>query len=321
MKHSYLFFLSVILLACGEKSENISHQEVIHIETNTDFDTSSFSNKNYTMAYMKASELNSISNSFSEDDFKNFKETFDTIHFQDDTFFIVEGDLFYNEEELFIYYLERSFEDKSLNEAAMIGQIDKDGDTLKWAKGTVLKYAINKNSFRTENEYLIVKEAMANASLGWTGITGIIFNHVDNLDATNGKYELPEEVDFVVHFLNTSKNFIAKSFFPKAPRDRRRILINSGYFTTKADKIGVLRHEIGHIMGFRHEHISKDAPYSCRDRNGDYILDESTEGTFALTPYDKESVMHYFCGGNGTLTLNFTKFDSIGASKLYGQTY
>jgi len=37
-----------------------------------------------------------------------------------------------------------------------------------------------------------------------------------------------------------------------------------------------------------------------------------------LTDYDPRSVMHYFCGGVGSLSLSFTDIDKTGAQLVYG---
>jgi len=37
-----------------------------------------------------------------------------------------------------------------------------------------------------------------------------------------------------------------------------------------------------------------------------------------LTPYDKSSVMHYFCGGAGSMTLALSPTDVAGHRGLYG---
>jgi hypothetical protein len=74
----------------------------------------------------------------------------------------------------------------------------------------------------------------------------------------------------------------------------------------------VLRHELGHVLGFRHEHIRDEAPLGCPED------DIGTKQTSNLTPFDRYSVMHYLCGGAGSKELNITDFDRRGARSLYG---
>jgi len=103
---------------------------------------------------------------------------------------------------------------------------------------------------------------------------------------------------------------IASSFFPSDPPDRRHLLIDPTYFTTSFDKVGVFRHELGHVLGFRHEHIRNEAPPVCPN--------EPLWDTQVLSAYDPKSVMHYFCGGVGSHDLSITDLDRKGARMVYG---
>src|SRR5258705_182690 len=69
---------------------------------------------------------------------------------------------------------------------------------------------------------------------------------------------------FTVRFLDVGGQFIAAAFSPNDPISRRRVVIDPSYFAAQPsfDPIGVLRHELGHVLGFRHEHIRQGAPIS-----------------------------------------------------------
>jgi hypothetical protein len=88
--------------------------------------------------------------------------------------------------------------------------------------------------------------------------------------------------------------------------------VDASYFspTLRFNRVGVLRHELGHVLGFRHEHIRSEAPAACPG--------EPLFGTTPLTEYDPRSVMHYFCGNVGSDDLDITEVDREGARKLYG---
>jgi hypothetical protein len=67
---------------------------------------------------------------------------------------------------------------------------------------------------------------------------------------------------------------------------------------------------LGHVLGFRHEHIRSGAPADCPQ--------EGTSDAINLTEYDPRSVMHYFCGGIGTQEMKLTEVDRQGAQAVYG---
>lgn len=71
---------------------------------------------------------------------------------------------------------------------------------------------------------------------------------------------------------------------------------------------GVFRHELGHVLGFRHEHTNPASGTCFEDNNWR-----------ALTPYDASSVMHYqWCNGVTAADLSLTDLDQQGSIELYG---
>ena len=79
---------------------------------------------------------------------------------------------------------------------------------------------------------------------------------------------------------------------------------------------GTIRHELGHMLGFRHEHPWDPSP-NCGEVQDSGAPAEI--GGRQLTPYDSGSVMHYpQCGGVTGVDLTITPLDADGARKIYG---
>lgn len=243
----------------------------------------------------------------------------------EETFYRVEGDLLLDEDQLEIYSRQRAalLREKALkSERAALGAGDispqegrssligvtVNGKLVRWAPGVKLTYCVLKNTFGSDDKYEMVKKNIKLAIWDWEKICGIKFEHVPGLDTSSTTK--PEGVLFTVREIDAGGEFIASAFFPNDPKNRRRVFIDPSYYSTSFDPVGVLRHELGHVLGFRHEHIRSEAPPQCPD--------ESTFDTENLTKYDPQSVMHYFCGAVGSRDLNITDVDKIGAQKLYG---
>jgi hypothetical protein len=252
-----------------------------------------------------------------EDPVEKFKRTLSTVDVEGQTFFVAEGDLLLDEDEVIVYALQRQAQDLqrligtvalSPGSGDLLGIVV--GDKLvRWQVGLTLTYCVLKRSFTSDADYETVKQNMVSATKDWETVCGIKFQHKPELDDSPINPP-PAGVIFSVRQLNSNGNFIASAFFPNDPPERRRVLIDPTYFTTSFDRVGVLRHELGHVIGLRHEHIRSGAPPVCPD--------ESTVGTFPFTDYDPKSVMHYFCGGVGTRELAISDIDKVGILKLYG---
>ncbi len=72
---------------------------------------------------------------------------------------------------------------------------------------------------------------------------------------------------------------------------------------------GILKHKLGHILGFRHEHI----------RVAKFAAQEPSQNLYPVTPYDPRSIMHYYLppyGGSKEGHLSIS--DVEGALYYYG---
>lgn len=238
-------------------------------------------------------------------DHNGIKDSFDTIYIENVLYYIVEGDLLFDEDEIDIYIKNLT---KSTESEKIVG-IKLNGMIVKIPNPKKIRYSIIRNTFRDENEYNLIVKYMHEATRDWSNVCNVNFVHEQSKDPLLNANDNPDDLSFVVKKFNANSKFIAKAFFPYYPKHQRKVLIDQSFFTSSFSQSGILRHELGHVLGFRHEHIRSGAPARCPNEN--------IQGTIELTQYDPKSVMHYFCGGVGTKDMKITENDGIGASVHY----
>ena len=170
-----------------------------------------------------------------------------------------------------------------------------------------LTYAVDRASFGGDNsQYQAVVRNLARAAEEWEQLCpacGIDFNHVAAADAVPSF----DQALIIVRAQDVGGEFIAAAPFPSTPVDQRYLYVDPSYFTTNYDRVGVFRHELGHALGYRHEQL--DALSACSHLENDEWK--------ALSDYDSDSVMHYFCNGRGSLALEFSCTDRVSHAKAY----
>lgn len=227
------------------------------------------------------------------------------------THWVVEGDLVLNEARL-REYARAQAEPPGEKKRGLVA-MERDGKLLRWAPGKVLTYAVQRSTFRDDDSYQKAIRDVRLAGGDWTAVCNVRFEHNPSFDELE---EIPAgSVVFRVRQVRGGGGTIASAFFPDWPPEERWVNLYDSYFDPNLyfDPTGVLRHELGHVLGFRHEHIRIEAPMDCPD--------EPDADTRALTAYDDKSVMHYFCGGMGNAKLIITDVDRQGAQELYGRPY
>lgn len=155
--------------------------------------------------------------------------------------------------------------------------------------------------------YRRVVSAMAAATAEWEQTANVNFIHVRAEDLDCDRHN--KNVVFDVSPARPDAPYLARAFFPNESRRDRNILVDGSLFTGLGEPTlkGVLRHELGHALGFRHEHTRPEAGRCFED-----------EDWRPLTPYDSRSVMHYpHCGGTANWALSLTDQDRAGARLLY----
>jgi hypothetical protein len=194
--------------------------------------------------------------------------------------------------------------------------VSANGAAEIWARSRrELSYAVDRASFPSDSAYQRVVGLMSTATRDWVTACaecGFSFNHRQALDSGTARIAngVPGagEVTFVVRYLPAETEFIAAAFFPNDPVYKRKLYIAPSFFTSKFAPAGVLRHELGHVIGYRHEHLGV---VGCPP--------EDTRVWRSVAGYTPNSVMHYLCGKGGTRTLDIVAADKSQHRMHYGK--
>jgi len=179
------------------------------------------------------------------------------------------------------------------------------GTDVKWsdAQKNNLTYCVSTNF---GSNYSAVVQAMASATGAWESAANVDFIHRSDQDSNCTAQNT--NVVFDVRPVS-GQRYLARAFFPNTSRSGRNILIDTSSFGNIKpwSLTGILRHETGHTIGFRHEHTRPEAGVCFEDTSWR-----------ALTSYDSGSVMHYpQCNGTNNGDLSLTNKDKQGAAALY----
>jgi Matrixin len=169
-----------------------------------------------------------------------------------------------------------------------------------------LTYCVS-STFGTRHQDVV--GALKPAAAAWEAVSDVRYRHVPALDNACNSSTL--NVVFDVRPVDVGGKYLARAFFPRSPRAERNVLIDESAFNLVSGKLtlqGILRHELGHVLSFRHEHTRPEAGKCFEDK--DWV---------PVSDYDAFSVMHYpQCNGLGDWSLTLTDKDKVGSACLYG---
>jgi hypothetical protein len=226
------------------------------------------------------------------------------------TFYVWEGDMLMSAEEIRgIIFARRMAGAPARDAQELLLQVRSDGLAGHWLRGNrSLSWAADCASFDSAAQCATARQYFAAAARDWVNACndcGISFPELPsaaNVQPGSG----PGAPTMVLRYQKDEHGYLAVAFFANDPAFKRYISITPGFFSTSFDRAGILRHEIGHVLGYRHEHN--------RALTGCYFEDDRW---VSLTEYDPKSVMHYFCGNGGTRALTLSPSDIAGHAALY----
>lgn len=223
---------------------------------------------------------------------------------RDGEYYVVEGDLLMTDDEVRAYVFGLAGSPRPVQIGPELVMNYYSGKPDMWGQQErSLTYSIDKASFPTEAAFATVRTNLAAAGTHW--VDACRDCRLSIAEAPSATEPGRKRSHFVVRHVDTG-SYVAAAFFPSYSDKRFVLKVDKSYFTTNFDRVGVLRHEIGHILGYRHEHI-QNIP-GCRREAGVWK---------PLSPYDPHSVMHYFCGGGGSMELALSPIDIDSHTKAY----
>lgn len=233
--------------------------------------------------------------------------------------YIVEGDMRFSGEAAVRRFYERNFPATN----ALISHKDPmtDVDTL-WTRTERwnITYCIQsgQNGFSAAL-YPRVQQAMRRAAAAWENIADVRFPYLSGEDAncstnTNVKLQVVP-----MDWMGQASNTDASSIFPYDVD--RRVMINTVKTYTDQFLMDVVTHELGHTLGFWHEHVRNPEafvqPNNCTD-GGTFAGPAVEPWVGELTAYDGYSVMHYHqCPGAMMTRYMISQRDIEGVQRVY----
>jgi Dual-action HEIGH metallo-peptidase len=193
---------------------------------------------------------------------------------------------------------------KTAEDGLIVNRVSGRDDKWSASQALSLTYCVS-SKFGTNKAAVV--NAMSQGAALWEGASSRVnFTHVPSADSNCTTRN--NAVLFSVEPTGTQQ-YIARAFFPSSSDRNRNILVNAVSLQNSGnwEPGDIMAHELGHTLGFRHEHTRPEAGTCFEDNNWR-----------ALTPYDSVSIMHYPQCNGGSSDLEFSTNDGNGVRALYG---
>ena len=186
---------------------------------------------------------------------------------------------------------------QSLDENLVVGN---DGKISLWPKGTVIRYGVDESSFPNKRYLRKAVIALDAAAKKWNKINfGVQFEY------TKDKFQ----INFYMKYrTSVSSGDYAEAFFPT--REISILYIHSALFTDDDLYIeNILLHELGHILGLRHEFALDNGKKYEGDAVQFYLKNPNSVMSYRFPPKiqntDKEGIKKLYQLNNGEIVEDF----------------